>query len=193
LGNEIDSEYSGMTQQEHARLESVDASLQSETVRQQILPIIERVRAELAQKKEALMTWEPIPLTIYGRALPTEIRSAWVFVLRAGADTGAERHPNSHQRMMTFEGSGDMQTGEPSWWQSNVLVSNSDAPLEQRWISIPQNVWHRPVVGAHVDWTVISFHTVPAEELIEEKPDVSSQDGMKQMKYLDRKVKKGSG
>jgi hypothetical protein len=187
LGNEIDSEYSGMTQQEHARLESVDASLQSETVRQQILPIIERVRAELARKKEALMTWEPIPLTIFGRALPTEIRSAWVFVLRAGADTGAERHPNSHQRMMTFEGSGDMQTGEPSWWQSNMLVSNSDAPLEQRWISIPQNVWHRPVVGAHVDWTVISFHTVPAEELIEEKPDVNSQDGMKQKKYLDRK------
>jgi len=177
----------GMTQQEHARLESIDDILQSGTVRQQILPIIERVRAELARKKEALMTWEPIPLTVFGRALPTEIRSAWIFVLRAGANTGAERHPNSHQRMMTFEGSGDMQTGEPSQWQSNVLVSNPDAPLEQRWISIPQNVWHRPVVGADADWTVVSFHTVPAEELIEEKPDDRSQDGTKQMKYLDRK------
>jgi hypothetical protein len=89
--------------------------------------------------------------------------------------------------MMAFEGRGDMQTGEPSQWQSNVLVSNLDAPLEQRWISIPQNVWHRPVVGADVDWTVVSFHTVPAAELIEEKPDDSSQDGTKQMKYLDRK------
>jgi hypothetical protein len=124
----------GMTQQEHARLESIDAVLRSETVRQQIRPIIERVHAELARKKEALMTWEPIPLTVFGRALPAEIRSAWVFVLRAGADTGAERHPNSHQRMMTFEGSGDMQTGEPSQWQSNVLVGNPQAPLEQRWI-----------------------------------------------------------
>ena len=103
------------------------------------------------------------------------------------ADTGAERHPNSHQRMMTFEGSGDMQTGDPGQWQSNVLVSDPDAPLEQRWISIPQNVWHRPVVGADADWTVVSFHTVPAEELIEEKPDDNSQDGTKQMKYLDRK------
>ena len=177
----------GMTQQEHARLESIDAVLRSDSVRQQILPIIERVRAELARKKEALMTWEPIPLTVFGRALPTEIRSAWVFVLRAGADTGAERHPNSHQRMMTFEGSGNMQTGEPSLWQSNVLVSNPDAPLEQRWISIPQNVWHRPVVGADADWIVVSFHTVPAEELIEEEPDDRSQDGTKQMKYLDRK------
>ena len=177
----------GMTQQEHARLESIDAVLRSEAVRQQILPFIERVRAELARKKEALMTWEPIPLTVFGGALSAEIRSAWVFVLRAGADTGVERHPNSHQRMMTFEGSGDMQTGEPSQWQSNVLVSNLDAPLRQRWISIPQNVWHRPVVGADADWTVVSFHTVPAGELIEEKPDDSSQNGTKQMKYLDRK------
>jgi hypothetical protein len=177
----------GMTQEEHTRLESIDAVLRPETIRRQILPIIERVRAELARKKEALMTWEPIALTVFGGALPPDIRSAWVFVLRADADTGAERHPNSHQRMMTFEGSGDMQTGEPGRWQSNVLVSDGDAPVEQRWTSIPQNVWHRPVVGADADWTVVSFHTVPAEELIEEKLDDSSQTGTKQMKYLDRK------
>jgi hypothetical protein len=176
-----------MTPEERTRLESIDTILRSETVREQIRPIVERVRAELARKKEALMTWEPIPLTVFGRALPGEIRSAWVFVLRAGADTGAERHPNSHQRMMSFQGSGDMQTGEPGQWQSNVLVSNPEAPLEQRWISIPQNAWHRPVVGADADWTVVSFHTVLAEELIEEKPDDSAKDGTKQMKYLERK------
>jgi hypothetical protein len=176
-----------MTPEERTRLESIDAVLKSETVREEIRPIVERVRAELARKKEALMTWEPIPLAVFGRAFPREIRSAWVFVLRAGADTGAERHPNSHQRMMSFEGSGDMQTGEPGQWQSNVLVSNPEAPLEQRWISIPQNAWHRPVVGADADWTVVSFHTVLAEELIEEKPDDSAKDGTKQMKYLERK------
>jgi hypothetical protein len=176
-----------MTPEEHTRLESIDTVLQSETVRQQIRPVVERVRAELAKRKEALMTWESIPLTVFGPALPPEIRSAWVFVLRAGADTGAERHPNSHQRMMSFEGSGDMKTGEPGQWQSNVLISNQKTPLEQRWISIPQNVWHRPIVGVDADWTVVSFHTVPAEELIEEKPDDSSKDGTKQMKYLERK------
>jgi len=176
-----------MIPEERTCLESADTILRSEPVRRQIRPVVERVRAELARKKEALMTWEPIPLTVFGRALPREIRSAWVFVLRAGADTGAERHPNSHQRMMSFEGSGDMQTGEPGQWQSNLLISNPDAPLEQRWISIAQNVWHRPVVGADADWVVVSFHTVPAEELIEEKPDDASQDGTKQMKYLDRK------
>ena len=176
-----------MTPEERPRLESIDAILQSETVREQIRPIIERVRAELARKNEAVMTWEPIPLTVFGGPLPGGIRSAWVFVLRAGVDTGAERHPNSHQRMMTFEGSGDMQTGEPGQWQSNVLISNPDAPLEQRWISIPQNAWHRPVVGKAADWTVVSFHTVPAEELIEEKPGDGTEGGTKQTKYLERK------
>jgi len=179
-----------MTSEERTCLESIDTILRSDTVREQIHPIIERVRAELARKKGALMTWEPIPLIVFGRALPREIRSAWVFVLRAGADTGAERHPNSHQRMMTFEGSGNMRTQECGQWQSNVLISNPEAPLEQRWISIPPNVWHRPVVGAEADWTVVSFHTVPAEELIEEKQDDSSQDGTKQMKYLEKQ--KGS-
>src|SRR5207249_11338842 len=136
-----------MRTEERWRLTSIETVLRSENVREQIRPIVDRVRAELGQKREALMTWEPIPLTVFGRALPSEIRSAWVFVLRAAADTGAERHPNSHQRMMSYEGSGDMQTGDPGQWGNRmVLVSSPDVPLERRWISIPRSVWHRPVV-----------------------------------------------
>ena len=63
-------------------------------------------------------------------------------------------------------------------WHSHVLVSEN-APLERRWVSIPKNVWHRPVIPKGTDWVVVSFHTVPAEELIEERP------GAKQMLYLD--------
>ena len=176
-----------MTLEERARLEALDAVLRSENVHEQIRPVIDRVRAELSRSKQALMAWEPIALSIFGGALPSEIRSAWVFVLRAGADTGAERHPNSHQRMMSFGGGGDMKTGVPGTWRSNVLVSQPDAPLEQRWISIPPNSWHRPMVPNNADWAVVSFHTVPAEELIEEKPDDSSEGGTKQMKYVARK------
>jgi hypothetical protein len=89
--------------------------------------------------------------------------------------------------MMSFEGSGDLQTGEPGKWQSNVLVSDPDTPLERRWISIPTNVWHRPVIDAAADWAVVSFHTVPAEELIEERPDDSREAGTREMKYLKSK------
>jgi hypothetical protein len=183
-----------MEAEERARLEKLDTIVRSDEVRAKINPVVDRVCAALSQKPEALMTWEPIPLGVFGRALPQEIRSGWIFVLRAGADTGAERHPNSHQRMMTVRGTGDMRVralhGESSTgvatgtWQSNVLASEAGAPLERRWISIPPNVWHRPVVGPDVDWVVISFHTVPAEELIEEKMDESGA-GTKQKKYVE--------
>jgi hypothetical protein len=176
-----------MTLDERSRLETLDAILRSRSVRNEVRLIVHRVRAELIQKKDALMAWEPIPLSTFDRVLPPEIRSAWVFVLRAGADTGAERHPNSHQRMMSFEGSGDLQTGEPGKWKSNALVSDPDAPLERRWISIPRNVWHRPVINAENHWAVVSFHTVAAEDLIEERPADSAEAETKQKKYLQPK------
>src|SRR5262245_348375 len=175
-----------MTKEERWLLEALDTALRSESAQEHIRSVVARVRDELARRKDALMSWEPFPLEVLTTTPPAEIQSAWVFVLRAGADTGAERHPNSHQRMMSFEGSGDLQTGEPGKWQSNVLVSDPDAPLERRWISIPTNVWHRPVIDAAADWAVVSFHTVPAEELIEERPDDSRDAGTRQMKYLGK-------
>jgi len=178
-----------MSEEERPILETLDKIVRSPRVRTKIEPIIERVRADLSRKLNALMTWEAIALDIFGAGLPASLRSAWIFVLRAGADTGAERHPNSHQRMMTFGGTGDMQIDIKSArndvkseadinWQPNILVSDPDAPLEARWISIPPNVWHRPVIPKAADWLVVSFHTVPATELIEERP------GAKKMFYL---------
>src|SRR4029077_1097444 len=176
-----------MTEEERSQIAALDAALRRENVREHIRSVVVRVREHLARRKDALMSWEPFPLDVLATILLPEIRSAWLFVLRAGADTGAERDPNSHQRMMSFEGSGDLQTGEHGKWQSNVLVSDPDAPLERRWISIPTNVLHRPVINADADWAVVSFHTVPAEELIEERPADSREAGTRQMKYLAKK------
>ena len=178
-----------ITKEERTLLETLDELVRSEKIRSQILPIVERVRADLARKPKALMAWEPVDLETFG-VLPPAIRSGWVFILRAGNDTGAERHPNSHQRMMTFDGTGDMKIdaiGTPNdieteseiAWRSHILVSDPSAPFDKRWISIPQNVWHRPVIGKDADWVVVSFHTVAADELIEERP------GAKQMLYAD--------
>ena len=170
-------------------METLDQMVLSEGMRAGIQPIVERVRADLAAKPDALMAWEPIPLETFG-TLPPPIQSGWIFILRAGVDTGAERHPNSHQRMMTFAGTGDMKIdakGTPNdveaeeeiAWRSHVLVSDPGAALERRWISIPKNIWHRPVIPAGDDWVVVSFHTVSAEELMEERP------GARQMLYLE--------
>jgi hypothetical protein len=187
--NRINGIYLGMTRAERSLLELLERLVRVEQVSAQIWPIVERVCAELVRKQDALMTWEPVPLTIFCDGLPKEIRSVWVFVLRAGADTGAERHPNSHQRMMTLEGAGDMrigseQPGSDIQWQSHVLVSDAQAPLENRWISIPPHVWHRPVIPNNGNWVVVSFHTVPAEKLIEERLQPGRAGETKQKLYL---------
>jgi len=77
-------------------------------------------------------------------------------------------------------GQSDVETESEIAWRSHILVSDLSAPFEKRWISIPQNVWHRPVIPTGADWVVVSFHTVPAAELIEERP------GAKQMRYVAR-------
>jgi hypothetical protein len=172
-----------MSPQEQLLLESLDALLQSDAVRAGIDPIVERVQPKLAQDCAAAMAWEPIPLSIYGESLPAFIRSSWVFVLRARATTGAERHPNSHQRMMSFRGIEDLQTEDDGHWQSNLLINNREAALAQRWVTIPPNVWHQAIV-ADSDWVVVSFQTVSAEELIEERPDTTDASRTQQRKYV---------
>src|SRR5438046_3391885 len=148
-----------MAKDEKSLLEELDRILRSDEIRAQIQRVVERVRKDLTRKKKAVMAWEPVPLQVFGGGLPPEIQSSWVFILRAGANTGAERHPNSHQRMMTLEGTGDMRVqalhGESSTgralspWQSNVLLSEPSARLERRGISIHPNVWQPPVVRKH--------------------------------------------
>ena len=88
--------------------------------------------------------------------------------------------------MMSLTGSGDLQTGpDPDGpWQANRLTSDRSRPLQQRWISIPQNTWHQPVVPAGDDWVVVSFHTVPAEELIEERPAANGDPATRQKRYI---------
>jgi hypothetical protein len=172
-----------MNAKERSILEFLDALLQRDAVREAIQPVVERVERQLEQNPKAVMAWEPLPLSIYHEPLPAHIQSSWVFILRARATTGAERHPNSHQRMMSFRGKGDMQTGGPGLWKSNALVSDREADWEQRWISIPTNVWHQCVVP-DANWVVVSFQTVPAAELIEERPDPSNNGRTTQRLYL---------
>ena len=167
-------------------LQILDKLLKVKSVIKSIDPIVARVEQELIQDHKALMAWEPIPLTIYGKELPAMILSSWVFILRAGATTGAERHPNSHQRMISYRGKGDIQLQHDEKWHSHFLVSDLGASLESRRASIPPNTWHQVVVPAKQHWVVVSFHTVPETELIEERPDLIDPKLNRQKKYLSK-------
>lgn len=153
----------------------LDEAVSTSRVSAALRSIGERVLATLARGPREIEAWETVPLDLYGAALPSEIRSSWVFALRRGVTTGAERHPNSRQRMMSWSGHGDFQVHDGAIWRSHLLVSDRSAPLERRWISIPEETWHQGVVGDQ-DWLVVSFQTVAAVELIEERPDPADPD-----------------
>src|SRR5690349_10368844 len=100
-------------------LSSLDSIVRRASVFLALDAIAERIEQRLCGDTTASMEWEAVPLDLYGTPLPETIRSSWVFILRAGAATGAERHPNSRQRMMSYRGSGDLQTGFDPEWRSN--------------------------------------------------------------------------
>ena len=163
------------SESERAILRVLDAAVSTSATSAALGLIAERVLATLARGAREIEAWEPVPLELYGSALPADIRSSWVFVLRRGVTTGAERHPNSRQRMVSWSGGGDFQIHDGERWRSHRLVSDPRASLEERWVSIPPDTWHQGVVGEQ-DWLVVSFHTVAAEELIEERPDPTDPD-----------------
>ncbi len=154
-------------------LEALDLAVRTEGVRPRIDAIVARVEAKLRTRPDDLLAWEPIPLDVYTAPLPGEIRSSWVFILRGNTTTGAERHPNSHQRMTSYRGSGDFQTRLDGDWSSHLLKDDESVPVSERWISIPPNVWHQGVVPKD-NWVVVSFHTAAEHELIEERPGLDT-------------------
>ena len=164
-------------------LEVLDLAVRSETIRPKIEAIVARVEQQLREEPADVLAWEPIPLDWYTARLPESIRSSWVFILRANTTTGAERHPNSHQRMMSYRGSGDFQTRPEGDWLSHQLTSDPTAPIAERWISIPPHVWHQGVVPGE-SWVVVSFHTVAEHELIEERPPAEGTDAVRQRAYV---------
>jgi hypothetical protein len=158
-----------MTVDDDVAIPLLDAVIRDPAVRSIVDSNLPALYAELIANPGTSMAWMPLA----NFELPTlpsgpPIRSAWIFVLRANAITGAERHPNSHQRMISYRGYGDFPVRFSGTWISRSLRSDLDAPLRERWVSIPENVWHQGVVGPQ-DWAVVSFHTATAEELIEER------------------------
>jgi hypothetical protein len=135
-----------------------------------------------------LMAWQVVPLDTFAGILPESIRSCWIFVIRSGAETGAERHPNSHQRSFSLVGSGIFELRAGTTWQPHALRSTERASVEQRWVSIPPLTWHRLFAGSE-PWGMLSFHTVAPEDLIEERPvdpnDLNSET--RQERYTDRR------
>lgn len=165
-------------------LQNLDEIVMRESLKAVIDSLVPQVEQKLKKDSEVLLAWEPVPLDAYGEDLPKMIRSSWVFVVRAQAKSGAERHPNSHQYMMSYKGSGDLQVMTGERWNSNFLISEPGKRIESKWVSIPPYTWHQAVTSKE-NWVVVSFHTAPEDELIEERPDPTDTQLTRQRLYLD--------
>ena len=174
-----------MDQNEVDVLEALEKAIRSSKLDDRLADSTARIEQRLEGQPEDVMAWETIPLEAFESALPDAIKSCWIFILRANTTTGAERHPNSHQRSMSIRGSGDFQTRPDEAWESHQLSSDPHVPIDRRWLSIPMNVWHQLVVPDE-NWVLISFHTVAEDELVEERPSEGMDDGVRQMKYAER-------
>jgi hypothetical protein len=134
------------------RLGELDASVeQSKNV---LDAATEKARAMLQTGEE--FGWEFVSLG----PLPEGIASAGLFVLPARSTPTPHRHPNSVQHMRRL--AGDARVTLTLGDEVTERSVDGDGP----WIVIEADVTHRIDVGVE-EMVVISFHTVPQEELLE--------------------------
>jgi hypothetical protein len=134
-----------------------------------IAPVLARVEIALADHPNQPQAWEPLALTDLPFKVPGDIQSCWVFILRAGATFGAERHPNSHQRTVALSGDALFEILIDDSWSQWPIRATSGEKDSASAVSIPPSVWHRITIG-QLNFVSMSFHTVPVEQLIEEIP-----------------------
>ena len=140
--------------------------------------LADRLRRELAEDPSApKSTFSPVDLSLYDD-LPDDIRSSWLFHLRAGLSHPAERHPNSIQRMFAFD-----RTGWFDWWDGTSWVSEQLSPGGAG-LSIPADTWHCMPAQPNA-WTVVSFHTAEPEALIEIVGDPETGGTITERQYLE--------
>lgn len=166
-------------------LQALDRLLRMREIREATEGLACEIRADLEGGTTELLVYRSVPLSLFPDRLPEQIRSSWIFGIQRGARTGAERHPRSHQRMMSYLASGDLQVWDGKRWISRRLVSDQDEKIGRRWISIPPNVWHQACAEDAI-WVVVSFHTVSTHELVEERPDPDDPMITHKRTYLPR-------
>jgi hypothetical protein len=129
-------------------------------------PMIARLLQHLDESPTLPQTWQPLGEEFLDSKLPGGIVSAWLFALRGGGKFTNERHPNSWQRSLALRGRALFEVYSEGSWQRHPL-DGAGLTINERAISIPPNIWHRIAIGPDA-LVSLSFHTVAADELIEE-------------------------
>ena len=151
-----------LTTQLCATLRALDTLIQGE-LRPQIAEGVDLARRMLATSPEPF-GWRFIDLG--ARNLPGGIRSGAVFVLPAGTTPPGHHHPNSIQHMRVLAGRA-MVTLRSREGTAQPDPVRYGVGTERPWLVIPQGVVHQFEVLPEGELVVLSFHTVPEEDLLE--------------------------
>lgn len=108
-----------------------------------------------------------IPISKFGEKLPKGFGLCRIFILKANTEAKVERHTNSIQRVMSYKGSGTIKVQRSNKWISNPLSSNKNNPVENRWLTVEENIWHQPISGPE-NWITVTFHTADEKTIIDE-------------------------
>jgi mannose-6-phosphate isomerase-like protein (cupin superfamily) len=151
-----------LTPQVGPRLRALDALIEG-ALRRQIDRAVDAARQMLASSQEPF-GWEFID--IGAGDLPDGIGSAAVFVLPAGTHPPGHHHPNSTQHMRVLAGLATV-TLRPAGSPARHGPVRYGVGVQRPWLVIPQGVVHEIEVTPEADLAVLSFHTVPQEDLLE--------------------------
>ena len=151
-----------LTAQLGPTLRALDTLIEGE-LRPQITEAVDVAHQMLATSQEPF-GWRFIDLG--ARELPDDIRSGAVFLLPAGTTPPGHQHPNSIQHMRVLAG----RAAVTLW--STESTAQPDAVrygvgAERPWLVIPRGVVHQIGVLPEGDLVVLSFHTVPEDDLLE--------------------------
>ena len=124
---------------------------------------VERLRVELSESQEPFV-WTTVALDTVRVALPTPIKSCWIFLLRRDVPSGSHYHPNSVQHMVALNGRGRSSVGGD--WRTMIPFGSARHSIEEEWHVIGEGVPHEFFPEGE-DMAVVSFHTCAANELEE--------------------------
>ena len=126
--------------------------------------VVERSQGALdaatLKARTMLTTGEEFGWDFVALDLPEGIASAGLFVLPARSSPTPHRHPNSVQHMRRLSGDAHVHLS----YGRDAL--NRSVSADEPWLVIEADATHRIDVGAQ-EFVVISFHTVPQDELLE--------------------------
>ena len=121
-----------------------------------------------------------LPVELFSEKMPEPfanmVRLCRVFTIKASQRAPHEEiHRNSIQRLVSFRGSGAVNAAEPGGVDrkdtphpivSPGIASSSD--ISVCWDVVPENTWHFPEARGAGQGYGVAFHSVSADEIIDE-------------------------